>query len=159
MLSARDVMEPHVHSVPPEMSLAELEEFFVAHRIQAAPVLEHETIVGIVTRSDIVRIFVLARSLTALLAEGAEAPPEFAPGEVPEPLPNGIARELRARCVRDAMVANPLAVSPDASLRDVSRAMVVHHVHQVLVTEDGRIRGIVSSMDLVRLIADGSLPA
>jgi len=159
MLRACDIMQPHVHGVPPEMSLAELEEFFVAHRIHAAPVLEHEAIVGIVTRSDIVRIFVLARSLTALLAEGAEPPPEFAPGEVSEPLPNGVARELRARCVRDAMVTEPLTVSPDTPVRDVSRAMVVHHVHEVLVTEDGRIRGIVSSMDLVRLIADGNLPA
>jgi CBS domain-containing protein len=159
MLRARDVMRPHVHTVHPEMPLAELEEFFVTHRIHAAPVLEHGTLVGIVTRSDVVRIFVLARSLTALLAEGAEPPAEFAPGEVPEPLPQGLAGELTARCVRDAMVADPLTASPDTLLSDLSRTMVAHHIHQVLVTECGQIRGIVSSMDLVRLIADGRLTA
>lgn len=44
----------------------------------------------------------------------------------------------------------PVTVSPDTSVRDVAGLMVKHHIHHVVVTEHGGIRGVVSALDFVR---------
>jgi CBS domain-containing protein len=44
----------------------------------------------------------------------------------------------------------PIAVSPDTSISDVAKLMVSHGVHHILVTENRRTVGIVSSLDFVK---------
>jgi CBS domain-containing protein len=44
----------------------------------------------------------------------------------------------------------PITVSPDASVGEVARLMVDHHIHHVVVTDGHRIRGVVSSLDFVK---------
>jgi CBS domain-containing protein len=47
-----------------------------------------------------------------------------------------------------------LSVSPDAPARDVARILRENGVHRVFVSEDGRLLGVVSAFDLLRLIED-----
>ena len=44
----------------------------------------------------------------------------------------------------------PLSVSADTPIDDVARQMVARHIHHVVVTEQGRVAGVVSSLDFVR---------
>ena len=44
----------------------------------------------------------------------------------------------------------PITVSPDTAASDVASLMVTHHIHHVVVTENGTIRGVVSALDFVR---------
>lgn len=44
----------------------------------------------------------------------------------------------------------PLEVGPHTPVGEVARMMVERGVHHVVVTEDGNIRGVVSSIDFVR---------
>jgi CBS domain-containing protein len=53
------------------------------------------------------------------------------------------------------MVRHLITVSPDEPLESVARALVEHRIHRVPVAEGGELRGIISSLDLVRLIAEG----
>jgi predicted transcriptional regulator len=47
----------------------------------------------------------------------------------------------------------PLSVAPDASISAVAQLMVQNNVHHVVVQEGGNLRGVVSSLDLVRTLA------
>ncbi|WP_030559961.1 CBS domain-containing protein [Streptomyces aureocirculatus] len=61
-----------------------------------------------------------------------------------------------ARQVRDVMTGHPTAVEPDTPVHQVATAMRDEGIGAVLVTEDGRLRGLVTDRDLtVRILADG----
>jgi CBS domain-containing protein len=152
-LRARDVMQANVIAVPPELTLAALEDFLLAKRISGAPVVEEGSVIGIVSRSDVVRCLSLERSLSGLIADGLTSPEETAPVR----LPADLEERLSAHTVRDVMVVDPVAVPPDAPIADVARLMHERHIHRVLVTEGATLRGVISTLDLVRLIAAGRL--
>ncbi|MFE0451288.1 CBS domain-containing protein [Streptomyces sp. NPDC058914] len=61
--------------------------------------------------------------------------------------------------VRDIMTAPPVTVEPQASVTDVARIMRDEDIGVVLVTDDERLRGLVSDRDLVvRALAEGQDP-
>jgi CBS domain-containing protein len=159
-LRARDVMEPHVVTVTPDTTLAELADLLIEKRISGVPVVQHDSVVGLVSRSDFARVVSLDRSLAGLIAAG-DWQQEFAPGEVPEPTrwPEQFASALAGRTVREAMAAAPVTVSPDTPIDEVARALVTHHLHRVLVVEGRTLRGVISALDIVRLVATRRLAA
>jgi CBS domain-containing protein len=64
---------------------------------------------------------------------------------------------MQELCVRDAMTTVRARVAPTASLQDVARQMVKHSVQRVLVADGDRLCGVVSRIDLVKLLAEGGL--
>jgi CBS domain-containing protein len=48
----------------------------------------------------------------------------------------------------------PLLVGPQTPVSQVARLMLERQVHHAVVLEDERIQGVVSALDLLRLIAD-----
>ena len=48
----------------------------------------------------------------------------------------------------------PIAVDARQPLGEVARVLVEHRIHRVPVVEEGRLVGIVSSLDLVRVMAE-----
>jgi CBS domain-containing protein len=61
--------------------------------------------------------------------------------------------------VRDLMTTNPVTMPPGTPVRDAARAMREQDIGDVLVAEDGRLRGIVTDRDIVvRAIAEGRDP-
>ena len=47
----------------------------------------------------------------------------------------------------------PISVDAGTPISDVARQMVARHLHHVVVTEQGRVAGVVSSLDFVRRFA------
>jgi CBS domain-containing protein len=47
----------------------------------------------------------------------------------------------------------PLSVSPETPVSTVARLMVERRIHHVIVRDDEGVRGVVSSLDLLRLMA------
>ena len=64
---------------------------------------------------------------------------------------SGRAADLR---VRDIMTTSLIVVPPDQSVRDIARGLLAGGVHRVLVTEGRRLLGLVTTLDLVRVISD-----
>lgn len=157
-LYARDVMQPHVVAVTPDTTLAEVADLLINRRISGVPVLEDDAIVGVVSRSDFARVISLERALAGLIAE-AEPPEEFAPGElpVPMPLPVELVAQMEGRTVREVMAPSPVTVLPQTPVREVAELFVKRHVHRILVADAAGLQGIISSLDLLRLIANGTL--
>lgn len=155
-LCARDIMQKRVLSVPPDMPIPELVDFLISHRVSGVPVMEKGKLVGIVSRSDLVRAVSLERSLAGIVAQAFEHD-EFAPGDVPPPvgLRSSAVQALQNRTVRTIMVTEPISVAPDTPVGDVARLLVSKHMHRVLVTEGTKLLGLISSLDVVRLVAEG----
>jgi CBS domain-containing protein len=59
--------------------------------------------------------------------------------------------------VKDAMIRDLIAVPPDAPLPAVAKLMVERRIHRLLVTEREVLLGIISTLDLIRLFADGKV--
>jgi CBS domain-containing protein len=51
------------------------------------------------------------------------------------------------------MTKEIVRVSPEATLREVSRTMLKQRVHRVLVVAQGNLVGVISTFDLVRVLA------
>ncbi|RBM24315.1 CBS domain-containing protein [Streptomyces sp. PT12] len=61
-----------------------------------------------------------------------------------------------AQQVRDIMTADPVVVTPQASVIDVAQRMRTEDIGSVLVVENGALRGLVTDRDLVvRILAEG----
>ena len=151
-LRARDIMEKHVLSVPPDLSIPELVDYLISHRVSGVPVIESGKVVGIVSRSDLVRAVSLERSLAGIVEQE-----ELEAGETPRApgRRTSAVEALQSRSVRTIMVSDPISVTPDTSIAEVAKLMVARHMHRVLVTEGTRLLGLISSLDLVRLLAEG----
>jgi CBS domain-containing protein len=60
-----------------------------------------------------------------------------------------------AQLVRDIMTADPVALPADTPVREAARTMREHDIGNVLVVDDGELRGIVTDRDIVvRGLAD-----
>ena len=58
----------------------------------------------------------------------------------------------------DVMTSSSVhVVHPNSSASAAAKMMLKHDVHHIVVMEDGKIIGIISSMDFVKLVAEHSL--
>ncbi len=57
--------------------------------------------------------------------------------------------------VRDIMTPTVLAVEADMPVSQVAKAMLEGHVHRLMVIDDTKVVGIVSSTDLLRVLVEG----
>jgi len=150
--TARDVMQTHVISVSPEEPLVNVHRLFVEEEITGAPVVDADgRVLGVVSSADLLRAVVEEE-------ESATADPRYfrdllefsGPdwGSVPEDFQDRLA-QLRAE---DAMSPEPITVTPDTPISEVARTLRFHRIHRLLVEEEGRLAGIVTSFDLIGLL-------
>lgn len=129
-------MQTPVITVPPDMSFLDVQELFVEANIDGAPVVdERGTVIGIVTSTD------LLRTLDQVSDD------EIDPG------PDDLTTGLGDVTARDMATPEVVWVTPDTLIRDVARRMRDEGIHRVLVGEDGKLQGILSAFDLLRVIA------
>jgi CBS domain-containing protein len=154
-----DVMTREVTTLSPDVTLKEMDRVLLEQRVSGAPVIEGERLVGIVSRSDVIRI---------LYAEQVEAQrvSDFYTSPFPLSIPSleHLARDSRKiadhmieRRVREIMTPDPMTVEPSADLQEVAKLMSSEHIHRLPVTQDGILVGIVSSLDIVRIVAEVGL--
>lgn len=165
-LIARDVMTADVLAVTQDMTLAEVARFLVEHEISGAPVVDKRgRLLGVVSLSDLVRAGSeeeraggvalrdnARRAPEALTLECLEEPPP--PEEELQELADEELAQEEPQRVADVMSTQILTVEPTTPVDEVARVMVQSRYHRVLVTEAGKLAGLVSTMDLVRLLAD-----
>jgi len=126
-------MSSPVLSVRPEASLEEAYEVMVEGRISALPVLDSQRVVeGLITRSDLLRI---GRT-------EAGSRPDSHVLAFPD-------RKVSAEMTREVQT-----VSPDMTLEVAAGMMARGRIHRVVVTEDARAIGLLSTRDLMRAIAE-----
>jgi len=158
-LIATEVMRRSVQTVPASMPLPELERAFVEERVSGFPVLEGNQLVGVVSRSDIVRQMDLERQTAQRTSDFYRDDTGFheIPLETVTQRADRIGERMEQLTVRDVMHRQLFAVSPEQTLRAIAETMVDNDIHRVLVTHEGKLQGIISTTDFVRLYAQGRL--
>ncbi len=140
-LTAADLMSTPVLTIPQETSLREAARLLTRDRISGAPVVDAEgRCVGVLSSSDFV---------TWAEADGGGTAIRFiAPwGEMID------IEESADSEIRRYMTAQPVTVAPAAPVGELARMMVDAHIHRVLVVENDRARGIVTSTDILAAVA------
>jgi CBS domain-containing protein len=66
---------------------------------------------------------------------------------------------LPVACVGDVMTDTPITVTVDQTLGEAAKLMLERRIHRVYVLRDGQIAGVLSTNDLLRLVADMGLTA
>jgi CBS domain-containing protein len=159
-LCAADVMQTKVHTVRGDLSLPELERAFLKERVSGFLVVDGKRLVGVVSRSDVVRKLAAEQSLAEYVSDYHRDLGGFGGGEDAESLVTLASRagsRLGSATVADLMSKTPIRVAPDDSLRDVATVLSKHRIHRVPVVHGETIAGIITSMNLVDLIAKGRL--
>ncbi len=59
--------------------------------------------------------------------------------------------------VRDIMTPRPYIIAPSEDIREAARQMLYADVHRIFVAEGGQVVGVISTTDIVRAVATGTL--
>ncbi|MBI5594599.1 MAG: CBS domain-containing protein [Elusimicrobia bacterium] len=139
VMTAGDVMQKRVVSVRPNMLVRELARILDEKRISGAPVVDRDgRLVGVVSKSDLVH-----HELDDVDAHEAED----------SHLPKGFHLESPDRTrVADIMTPTVVEAAREAKVPDLARLMRRRRIHRVFITKGRKLLGIVTTLDLLRLL-------
>lgn len=163
MLTVAALMQTDPETVPVDMTLEHLEQAFLRSGFGGFPVVDEGRLVGVVTRSDIVRSHQAESAREGQISDyyTYTAPP-VDEADLQHEVDASAARigvRMAHQTAGDVMSRNLITVEPTAPLETLARTMLTHHVHRVPVVEKERLVGIVTTLDLMAAVADGRLAA
>lgn len=126
----------------PDQSADEAIAALLSNKVQAAPVLDENKLVGIVTSYDF---------LQREAFEGAVVPVDPSQGSDNVESYAAAARKICGRKVSDVMTSAPETVKRDTAMRDVAAKMARERLHTIpVVDEDGGFLGMITTDDVMR---------
>lgn len=178
MLRVRDLMQPDVVAVSPDLTLRELVEVFAEQSVSGAPVVANGRVVGVISTTDILDF----QEDSAGVSPGPR-PPEDEPdtarrrrggstseffSERWEPSEIDALEWMRSAgsgewdildqySVADVMTRDVLSLPSDATVKRAASIMLEADVRRLLVIDGGELQGIVTTTDIVRAVAEGKL--
>jgi CBS domain-containing protein len=147
-LIASDIMNDNVICLRAYSTLAHAWQELMEHQISGAPVVnENRELLGVLSQTDLAR--------EAYASEFSDFPtntfywgaPFFGRENV------GILPErMNTLLVDEVMTKDPICVDINDDIATISTRMRVHHIHRVIVMDKGKVAGIISSLDLLKLL-------
>lgn len=119
----RDHMTPAPITIGRAQSLSEAARKMHEHHVRHLPVLEGGYLFGILSERDI---------------DLVEALPDVDPDKV---------------TVEEAMTQDPYTVRPETPVREVAAAMAEHKFGTAVIMQEGRVVGIFTTVDALRMLA------
>jgi CBS domain-containing protein len=183
MLTVRDLMTTDVATFDPNLTLREAVELFTQRHVSGAPVTAGGRLVGVLSASDVLafegetpgipterpELELEEWNEPSEWVEGEEAPAAFfneqwadAGADVLERFAEVSGPEwdrLAEHTVGEAMTPSLCSVAPFVDVYTAAEYMVRAGVHRLIVLDDGRLVGVLSSMDIVRAVAEQRLIA
>ena len=153
-MRVRDLMTPGVFTVRTDTSVNEVARLMSQKDVSGVPVLDaDDRVVGIITELDLI-----VRNGRLEIPAFLQLFDAVIPLELPGHLSTRLRHMLGTRA-EDVMTREVRTVGPDTEVEDLVDLMVKRRVNPVPVVEDGRLVGIVSRHDLVRMMATDIGPA
>ncbi len=152
-MNAADVMTTKVMAVQPDTPARSIAHILFANGISAVPVVDEEgTPIGMVSEGDLMPRDESERQARRdwwlkLLAEGEELSPEFLQH-----------LEQTDRTARQVMTSPVITIEDTAGLVEIADLLSASKIKRVPVVHNGRMVGIVSRADLVRVVAHPPRP-
>jgi len=135
MLRVKDVMSREVRTVQRNDQLGVADKLMKDERIRHLPVIDESgDVCAVVSQRDLFR-----GALLRSLGYGSRAEETL----------------LRQVVVKEAMSADLFTTTPDTPVAEAARVMVERRIGCLPVLDGGKLVGIVTETDFVRLIADG----
>ncbi len=148
--TASDVMSKEVICVAEDMDLRELTRLFLDRGITGAPVLNRGgDLVGVISQHDLL-FYSLTRGdelvmdsdfYQSVRVDGRRLPTGFQ------------VEDSNSGRVSDVMTPVVHAVSERTPVDRVAHLMTRKHIHRVIVTQGKKVAGIISAVDLLRVLA------
>jgi CBS domain-containing protein len=153
-MRVRDLMTTKVFSVRTDAAVSDVARLMWEHGISGVPVLDAQNrLAGLVTELDmIVRNGRLEMPVFLQILD-AVVPLEL-PGHLQQRL-----LHMMGTHAQDVMTRDIHPVAPDDDIADLVDIMVKRRLNPVPVVQDGKLVGIVSHADLVRVMATDLGPA
>jgi len=120
----KEIMTKEVIVVAIDDPVAKVEDIFESNPIHHVVVLEEGQLRGIISKSDLLRIY---RDVAK------NGPPK-----------------MDSMTAKEIMIANPMIVDPDDTIGLVSDIILANKFHSLPVVEDGELLGIVTNHDLIK---------
>lgn len=148
---ARDIMTRDVICIRDNETVANMIELFRSRSITGAPVTDaQDKILGVVSLSDVVRYAISTDPDRVVLNETKHRSDFYSMGDALQiDYMGGFYTEtLKKATVSEIMTPHVISVEEDDTLKDVSSTMVQNRIHRVIVMDDGKVSGIISSLDI-----------
>ncbi|MEH6616814.1 MAG: CBS domain-containing protein [Porticoccus sp.] len=157
-IQAKDIMHTEVLSVYEGWSIQRLAEFFMKHKISGAPVIaaDHE-LVGVVSVSDIFHFENMDK-------EQKKSALQTCYRDVTNAEPNVVdlenwSKNAQYHCtVHQIMAPYVISVAETTALPEIASLMLEQNIHRVFVTRDGCISGVISTSNILQVLAGESAP-
>lgn len=127
------IMTKDLVTLNPTESLYDAERLFNKHSIRHIPVVEGQRVVGVISRSDLLRISF------ADLTENEEAVESFV---------------YDAYTIPQVMTRVPVTVESDTTVKEVAEILSKQSFHSIPVVEEGKLVGIVTTTDLINYLLE-----
>ena len=159
-LKVRDIMQSDPAVVDPKMRLADLERAFLSHGVNGLPVVQQGRLVGVVSRSDLIRQLSVERSREGEISEyyrdlsrwGTEDARGSSRAEAAQ-----VGIRFAEATVADVMSAAVVTASPEQDIHEVATILWERRIHRLPVVDAERLVGIITPLDLVRQVAESRL--
>ncbi len=151
-ITAEEVMTKQVVTVPYDWSVDRLARFLTDKSISGAPVVDEAgQVVGVVTLSDIVRqtgsgTVDMARRDDDFYQRMHDA---HLSGEDQRAFHEAVDQSV---LINDIMTPVVFEVANNTPLHQVADAMVSGRIHRVLVTDKRKMKGIITSLDILKVM-------
>jgi len=153
-----DIMQVVPVTVAPECPIPEIEALLTRHAVSALPVIDDGELVGILSRSDLIRQICVERSVSEVIAHydwdisGFDENPSEA--ETITEVAERLGRRVDHLTAIDVMTTKVISIASDVSVSNAARLMLDNRIHRLPVVQDEKLVGLVSSMDIVRYVAE-----
>ncbi len=146
-MKVRDIMTKKVIVCEADTKINEIAKKLVKHEITGMPVVVGEKIVGIVTEADIIM-----QKAKIHIPGYVQLLDSFLYLEDPEEVEEELKKILGIRA-EEIMTTNVITIDPDASVSDLATLIEEEHINPIPVAKEGKLVGIVSRADIVKLLA------
>lgn len=151
-LTANDIMNPDVVTARDSMTVHQLAILLETNQVSGVPVLdEGESLVGVVSASDVILTDEAFEGEPVLESDYHSQLSDRGTEELADFDPEG----QRDTLVRDIMSTSVITAEISAPIARLAEIMHTHHIHRVIILDQGRLAGIVSTMDILRAVMEG----
>ena len=148
----KDVMNADIMTVADDMTTDGLVRYLTEREISGAPVVDNQGhVVGVVSMTDIGRLLAEPSDYESPLSSSFYL--DTGNDMTLEDLGQRFVEE-RTVTVREVMTPVVHQVPATASVTEAARIMIERHIHRLVVTEGREPVGIITSLDLLRVVAE-----
>jgi len=144
-MRAIDVMASHIVTATPQMTVQDAAKLMINNRISGLSIVETDRqLIGIITEGDLLRQVETATE---------RRPSRWGEWFSPHSRLAADYIKSRARRLADIMTRNVVTVGELATLGEIADLMETHRIKRMPVVDGGKLVGIVSRADLLRVLA------